>query len=309
MEKLTRGIDRKFAAVFTKTAVYKLLIKHPRELFLGIRNNYINIYYRGLRICKGTIVDGRFRAEIASRYLGLNGSEGYVDISASELARKYRRIRKNIDKHYANMNKEKDMLQRLVNNNNGNRDSEWVCVDIKYRMQRGSGAEPDPVKFDIIAFTKVAPHRVALIELKCEAKTIGGKIGIVKHLYDYYEFFKSGDFENYLMPELIDIVRSYGRVFPDNPHMGAAISADTFSKKPEFFFITLEDTEDRAKDKLLRHIRDDVPGAAENNLTRELGFDITTQNDEGFNPIFLFSDNDSRFINMIIGDDNYQIGF
>ena len=308
MGKITRGINNEFAEIFNNTAVYDLLLKYPDELFLGIRNNYINIYYRGLSICKGKVVKGEFKAEIAKRYLDSSAPGGYTSITPGALAQHYKRIKKNIDTFYACKHKEKDAQQRLVNNNNGNPDSEWICIDIEYKKQRLSGAEADPGRFDIIAVTKAAPHRVALIELKCGVGAIGGSSGILKHACDYRRFLQSGEFENHLIPEIVDMVRSYNMIFPECTLADSVDSEDAFCRMPEFYFITLESRGDRARSTMRRYVRNDVERAARDNVRDKLGIDITIPNEEGFTPIFLFADGDGSDIDKIIGDSNYLIG-
>ena len=307
MDKLIRGIDENFARVFKKDHAFKLLDEYPEELFLGIRNNYINIYYRAASICKGKVSGGRFTAEIAKRYLNINEKQGYVNISGDELVDNYERIKHNIDTHYAEKNKEKDAQQRLVMNNNANSASEWVCIDIEYKRQRVSSEETDPGRFDIIAITKTLPHRVALIELKYGSAAIGGSSGVLKHTADWLRFNSEGQFCSHLIPEIVSIIRSYCLLRSDFPIQG--IAEDMLSKEPEFYFITLDNAEDRARQTMLRYIRNDVEGFSRNNVVDVLGIDITKANKENFTPGFLFAEGGGENITHIIGDSNYRQGF
>jgi len=50
----------------------------------------------------------------------------------------------------------------------------------------------------------------------------------------------------------------------------------------------------------------DFRGAAVNAVMKELGFPNIEPDDDGFKPIFLFTDDDGRHITRIIGDENYR---
>jgi len=267
MSKIMRGVDNKFAEAFMETAAYDLLKQHRDELFLGIRNGYINIYYRGSSICKCTSPNRRKNVEIAKRYLDLNDQEGTKDIPADDLKREYENenIKNNInDSRYAKKFKERIAQQQLVIENNKTRDSEWVCVDIEYEKQfekeydNKNTKRKKPGRFDIIAVTKEAPHSVALIELKCGTKAIGGDSGIVKHAEDYYDLFfkpKGKVVEEHLIPEIIKIVISYRMLFPDHPISHLATKKNEYCKIPKFYFITLENTGDQARDTMRNTMR------------------------------------------------------
>jgi hypothetical protein len=43
-KKITRGISKDFAEAFKKSELYKLYGEHKDELFIGVRNNYLNLY-------------------------------------------------------------------------------------------------------------------------------------------------------------------------------------------------------------------------------------------------------------------------
>ena len=45
-KKITRGISKDFAEAFKQSELYKLYREHKAELFIGVRNNYLNLYYK-----------------------------------------------------------------------------------------------------------------------------------------------------------------------------------------------------------------------------------------------------------------------
>jgi hypothetical protein len=50
--KLTRGIGKKFAEAFKKSGLFSLYQNHNDELFIGVRNDYLNLYYNCDSIAK-----------------------------------------------------------------------------------------------------------------------------------------------------------------------------------------------------------------------------------------------------------------
>ena len=50
--KITRGISTEFAEAFKRCELYALYQEHKDELFIGVRNDYLNLYYNCDRIAK-----------------------------------------------------------------------------------------------------------------------------------------------------------------------------------------------------------------------------------------------------------------
>lgn len=44
-KKLGRGISQEFAQAFKQTELYRLYKENESELIIGVRNNYLNLYY------------------------------------------------------------------------------------------------------------------------------------------------------------------------------------------------------------------------------------------------------------------------
>jgi hypothetical protein len=73
-KKITRGISKDFAEAFKQSELYKLYGEHKDELFIGVRNNYLNLYYNCDRIAKIEYKkrDGKIDCEIDKYYLDGN---------------------------------------------------------------------------------------------------------------------------------------------------------------------------------------------------------------------------------------------
>ena len=57
-KKITRGISKDFAEEFKKSELYKLYKEHKDELFIGVRNNSLNLYYNCDSIAKINYTNG-----------------------------------------------------------------------------------------------------------------------------------------------------------------------------------------------------------------------------------------------------------
>lgn len=246
-KKITRGLNSKsensFAIAFKNCELYELYKLHKDELFIGVRNNYLNLYYNCDSIAKITYVNNSICCTIDKYYLdgnhyGSKDKEKRHIITPKEISNKYEKIKENSNKK---VTPEKKAQAKLVLLNNKNTDSKWYCVDVEYVKQFNNKQEKKEAefngRFDIIALSKAKPHRVALIELKYGSGAIGGKSGISKHVEDFTKFCNKNYFQEHLKNEIIEIIESQRK-------LGISVPFDSsyeFDKlTPEFYFITLD---------------------------------------------------------------------
>lgn len=248
--KKIRGISKDFAGAFKQSELYKLYREHKDELFIGVRNNYLNLYYNCDSIAKIEYNkrDKRIDCVIDKYYLDGNhykskDKEKRYKIEQKEICKKYEVIKKHSNDKAT---PEKKAQSKLVLLNNENLDSNWFCIDVEYVKSFNNKAEKKEAdfngRFDIIALSKMKPHRVALIELKYASGALGGKSGIHKHVEDFSKFCEKNYFEQQLKKEIIEIVKS-------QKALGIAVpfelpeESDILS--PEFYFITLDNNAER----------------------------------------------------------------
>jgi len=243
--KTTRGITEDFADAFKKSELYKLFIEHKDELFIGVRNDYLNLYYN----CD-SIANIEYKKRNKKIYFEID--KYYLDgihYSSKDKEKRYKIEPKEICKQYEvikmhSNNKatpEKKAQSKLVLLNNENIDSNWFCIDIEYVKSFTNIAEKRKAdfngRFDIIALSKTKPHKIALIEVKYGSGAIGGTSGIYKHIEDFSKFCKKGHFEKQLKQEIIQIVKSL-------KDLGIAVPFELPKEfdilTPEFYFITLD---------------------------------------------------------------------
>lgn len=191
-----RGINSELISAFKRSSLYNLVKENPKEIVTCIRNNYIGLYHNADRIAKVTSKrNGELQCTINSYYLSdyhinqSNRKAGKEEIHSPEyIYQHFDKIKKN---SAIRSTPEKKAQQTLVSLNNTNPNSEWICIDIEYKQSlnvQDKISEKVKGRFDIIAISKTKPHRIAIIELKFNDRSLSGNSGIVNHLKDFHRF-------------------------------------------------------------------------------------------------------------------------
>lgn len=284
-------LDIPFCDAFKKTKFYtEVYQKHRDEIIIGIRDGYINLYYNCDSIAK---IDYKSpsRAYINPYYTDYKTSV----LSDEEFVQLYDTIKTKSNQRYKN---EKQSQERLFIDNNNNPSSEWYCIDVEYTRSLEGKKKAEDWRFDIIAITKTAPFRVALIELKYGIGAIGGKSGIRTHVKDYYAFHKENKFST-LKNEIVSIVTKLSEIGVTVPATLKNITINDIASQPEYYFITLNNNVEEGstttpEQTMSGYLFDDKRWNCNrvSNLVKSDGdyFDLT-KNDKSFRPIFLFSTN------------------
>jgi hypothetical protein len=296
--KITRGITKDFAEAFKQSELYKLYGKHKDELFIGVRNNYLNLYYNCDSIAKITFINGSICCEIDKYYLGAKNDSSIKKrhkIEPKDICSQYEKIKEHSDKKAT---PEKKAQSKLVLLNNENFDSNWFCIDVEYVKSFNNRAEKKEAdfngRFDVIALSKIKPHKVALIELKYGSGAIGGSSGIYKHVEDFTKFCEKGYFEGQLKKEIIEIVKS-------QKELGIAVPFESLEEfdilMPDFYFITLANNAEKEnantpKQTIAGYLFNDKRWGCKKLTTKdsvEKMFGDITKKDNKFFATFLFS--------------------
>ena len=310
------AIDKAFCEAFKRTKFYtEIYQKHKDEIIIGIRDGYINLYYNCDSIAK-IDVDKPSIAVVKSYYTdekaGILSDKDYVSFYDKDYVSFYDIIKKNSDRRNK---KEKQAQERLFIDNNSNPSSGWFCIDVEFtKSLRGKDTAED-WRFDIIAISKTAPYRVALIELKYGEKAIKEKSGIRTHVRDFYAFHKENRYID-LKDEIVSIVKSLQEIGVDVPYNLTEISTNKFAIYPEFYFIMINNNakagastpEQTMSGYLFKDKRWNCKRISK--FVIEGGDYFTlTENDKDFKPIFLFSSATLPNINIqdILDFDNYNI--
>lgn len=300
-KKITRGIKKEFADAFKNCDLYPLYEQHKDELFIGVRNNYLNLYYNCDSIAKVTYTRGKIHCEINRYYLKgvLDDSienKGTQKVTPDYIVKNYDTIKSNSNKR---TNDERKAQSKLVLMNNANRESNWFCIDVEYIKQYKNIIERDEAnlngRFDIIALSKSKPHKVALIELKYGTKSIGGESGIFKHVGDFVKFKEKGFFESHLKGEIIEIIKSQVDIGIQVPFQ---LPTEIDFLLPEFYFITLNNNPEKVNGSTpkqmmgARLFKDKKKWNSKKKSTKECvedSFGDITKKENSFHATFLFS--------------------
>ena len=199
-EKFERGISELFINALENNTGLGLnrilkLVKRDSTLFLEIRKNYINIYYRGGNLMKISEDKGRFAAYFDAKYIidGLLEQLPPVVLSTDEDVTKWLcaipLLKHEMDLWFGqNPKNEREFQQLMVRENNfkgAGKGTDYFICDIEYTFLVG--------RFDLIAayWPSSGAERknnknvgLALIEMKYVDKALTGDAGIRKHIED-----------------------------------------------------------------------------------------------------------------------------
>jgi hypothetical protein len=145
---------------------------------------------------------------------------------------------------------EKVAQQMLVMQNNASPLSKWFCVDVEWARSFNNQEEKDSCmasRMDIIAISKEAPHRVAVIELKYGSKSVSGSAGVLEHSEDF-KTLKDGsthngrriDYYDGMCTDICNILKAYDALGMTLPDTLRNLSREEFASTPEFYVLTLD---------------------------------------------------------------------
>jgi len=240
-KKLTRGISKDFVDAFKKSELYELYQKHVDELIIGVRINYLNLYFNCDSIAKITYKKGLICCEIDKYYIDgkhykNEDKEKRFKIDPTQLCNHYSDIKKNSEKKAT---LEKKAQSKLVHLNNQNNDTNWFCFDVEWKKafenKQERGKAEFNARFDIMAISKQNPYKVAIIELKYGSDAIGGKSGIYKHIEDFKKYQDKSYFNK---QEIVNTIKSLEMLGVKIPEEIQNIHVDDI-KGYEFYVITL----------------------------------------------------------------------
>lgn len=218
-KKITRGITKDFADAFLQSELNKLYNEHKNDLLIGVRNNYLNLYFNCDSIAKIEYKQGKLICELDRYYLDGNhykGSDKTKKIEPYEVYNNYQTIKANSKSKETD---EKKAQARLFLLNNNNKKSKWYCFDVEwvkaFENQQQKNIAKFNGRFDIMAISKKKPHNVALIELKYGNGAIGGKSGLFKHVEDFKKYKNKNYFNKQEVYEIIESQKMLEIAVPD----------------------------------------------------------------------------------------------
>jgi len=313
--KITRGINKDFLDAFNQSELKKLYEEHKNELFIGVRNNYLNLYYNCDSIAKVEYKQGEIICEIDKYYLDGNhykGNNKTKKIDTSEISKNYQTIKANSNRKATD---EKKAQSRLVILNNNNNLSKWYCFDVEWVKAFENQQQKDEAKFngrfDIMAISNKKPHKVALIELKYENGAIGGESGIFKHIEDFKKYKDKAYFNKLEICQIIESQKFLGIDLPDSLRNLSIMDIEDY----EFYVITLNNNSENKngstpKQTMSGYLFNDKRWNCRRLSTKTVQntFGDVTDKSNSIHVNFLFSTQtlDSLTINDIIENSDYE---
>ncbi len=253
VKSLNRGVTASLIDAFKHSPVYMLYSQHPDELLIGVRNNYLNVYYLLNNIAEVRLVgDDKISCGIHPYFLRATGTRNEIltgsDIEV-KITDRYEAIKQLVE-NKKHQTLEKVAQQLLVLQNNASPCSKWFCVDVEWARSFKDQEEKNSCmssRMDIIAISKEVPHRVAVIELKYGSKSYDGNAGVIKHIQDF-KTLKEGsihdgnriDYYDGLCTDICNILAAYDALDIQLPDTFKKISREQFAPWPEFYMMTLD---------------------------------------------------------------------
>lgn len=195
--------------------------KNDNTIFIGIRNNAIELYSDGASVIKYGMKNGSVYAEINKKFLGKKekGRAVFNDIRKIDIEM-FKGVKKKAETIYAEQNKNEKICQQwIVNETNNDLNNGWYYVDMEYNTQGEHLG-----RFDMIAISRkpneFGKHTVKLVELKVGTEAYGGS-WIKKYNNDPADDMKyNGNYSQKYKHELVKIY--------NNSYIESEISADAY---------------------------------------------------------------------------------
>jgi len=214
-----RGLSKRFVDELKSGFLQPVLelVQGDPILCLEIRENYINIYYRGGNILKITESGNAFDTSFDRKYLDENVTRVPMNLplklwSKSDVMAWIEAIpflKHEMDlwfgKHPKNEREFQQMMLRENNfRNSAARGTDYFICDIEYANRKG--------KFDLVAVHWPSTNRkrntglcLAFIEMKYGYKALKGSAGLAKHIQDIDEFLSDDERVSNIKAEMINV--------------------------------------------------------------------------------------------------------
>lgn len=195
MTEFKRGIKNpNFIAELNKNDYFQKMVK-DEDLFIAIRNEYLNVYYYGQSICKIEFkkIENKIKWSTHKKYLGINES-GYT--STGDYLDRIDELKKNARKHGG---KEKEQVKKHILE-----DKEVCILDVEVTFSREHDEEHNQ------------DYRKRSIDYLTVEKTEDKKIKLV--FYEAKHFDNSEIRAKNEKPKVFDQIEKYEMVLNDPNH-------------------------------------------------------------------------------------------
>lgn len=260
--KSKRGLDDVFIEDLTKGKLKPILdiVNNDNSLIMEIRDNYINIYYRGGSILKLNKSGNNYHTFFDNKYsINNNYNHKVSEIcnvkQISSLKETYHWVegfpllKQSMDIfHTITVEKmEREFQQLVVRENNISKsasDTDYYIIDFEYTNSSNRNAKFDLIglKWESTATERKNPSNcnIALIEMKYGDSALSGNSGILKHIKDVDNFLnKSEEYINFKseMLKIFKQKRELGLIRFSNKGNNNDVTDFSDKIKPEFILL------------------------------------------------------------------------
>lgn len=198
-----RGLSKEFVNDLKEGKLSILLeaVKNDDTLCLEIRENYINVYYRGGNICKVEEKQGNYQFYFDSKYSDKHKEliqKLFKEGNVKDIVENLPILKYEMDVWFSKNPKAEREFQQLIlrENNYGSisNDTDYYIADIEYANVENNS------RFDMVAMKWLSTSKerknpkdlkIAFIEVKYGDNALTGKAGVQEHIKDIYTFLNN----------------------------------------------------------------------------------------------------------------------
>ena len=222
----------------------KDLVKNDNRLSLEIRNNYINIYYRGGNLLKLSEVNKHcykpiFNVKYSRKTDIIDGLPKEIS-SKSQLAmwlERFPGLKSEMDSWFSKYPKfEREFQQTVVWENNNSSiatSTDYFIVDIEYANTKGGRFDMVAVQWDSNASARKLQSeylpKLCFIEMKYGDSALSGKAGMFEHVKQWSKYLSQEENTKYIKAELL-------KLFQQKRELGLIDGLKVNPEVPRFFY-------------------------------------------------------------------------
>lgn len=195
MSEFKRGItNQNFITELNSNKYWQQMVE-DEDLFIAIRNNYLNVYYYGQSICKVEFVKNKIKWTSHKKYLGIDES-GYIDTGA--YLEKIEELKQNARKHGG---KEKEQVKQNILE-----DKRLCILDVEITFGREGSFGKRSI--DFLAIEKDSSDKIKLVFYEA------------KH-------FDNSEIRAREKPKVFEQIDKYEKVLKDTKHQREILTSYT----------------------------------------------------------------------------------
>lgn len=194
----TRGLSDEFICALLSGELRPFLdtVCSDDSLCIEIRDNYLNIYYRGGNIYRIKHSRKGYFIKFAHSYFGMTSFDFPQAYDLAGWHTRLEKLKKGMDGWFVMHPKSERETQQKITVSNASKPADYIIADIEYT------APEQHFRFDMVGVNLCGKPRLSLFELKQGDSSVAGKAGITKHLEDVSRAVCNPSLYNTLLGEI-----------------------------------------------------------------------------------------------------------